>query len=297
MSVTRLTCMNVVKKNKVYLFILAVLPVIIGLSFITINPHAFAFPANIIICFVSVYLSVLFGRLSESLRFFSGQKAVLTAFVCIILLMIVHWLFYHRRLFDGGFFPPALYDFSKSALFVFAWMMFVVVLGAVIVRRLTLVKTNNQWFLLHHFGLWFALMTGFLGSTDSYTMYALLTKETSTSYAYNKDGKAMQLPFQISLKEIQTEVNMSGAVANYGATVKVKDEGKEKTKTIAVNQPYRYKGYDIYIMQVANYRCKLQIVYDPWRYVVLLGILMMMTGALGMFFKGFKMQKQDDKLG
>ena len=76
-----------------------------------------------------------------------------------------------------------------------------------------------------------------------------------------------------------------------------KDEGKEKTKTIAVNQPYRYKGYDIYIMQVANYRCKLQIVYDPWRYVVLLGILMMMTGALGMFFKGFKMQKQDDKLG
>jgi cobalamin biosynthesis protein CobD/CbiB len=104
MSVTRLTCMNVVKKNKVYLFILAVLPVIIGLSFITINPHAFAFPANIIICFVSVYLSVLFGRLSESLRFFSGQKAVLTAFVCIILLMIVHWFVQSSSLLMVGFF-------------------------------------------------------------------------------------------------------------------------------------------------------------------------------------------------
>lgn len=289
--------MNIVNKNKAYIFILVVMPVLVGLSLIPVDPHVFAFPVNIIICFLSIYLSVLFGRLSESLRFFSGKKAVLTAFVCIILLMIVHWLFYHRRLFYGCFSSWALYDFSKSALFMFAWMMFIVILGAVIVRRLTVVKTNNHWFLLQHFGLWFALMTGFLGSSDTYTMQTLLAKETSTTYAYVMEGQAMQLPFQISLKELQTEVDKSGAVAYCGATITVKDERKEKTKTIAVNHPYRYKGYDIYLMQTGNYRCKLQIVYDPWRYIVLLGIIMMMVGALGMFFKGIKLQMQDDRLG
>lgn len=279
------------------LLTVVLLPVLIGLSFITVDPHVFAFPVNIIICLLSIYLSVLIGRLSENLRFFSGNKVVLTAFVCVILLMIGHWLFYHRRLFYDSFSPCALYDFSKSALFMFAWMMFIVILGAVIVRRLTLVKTNNHWFLLQHFGLWFTLITGFLGSTDSYTMQTLLAKETSTTYAYLKEGQAMQLPFQISLRELQTEADKSGAVAYYGATISVKDARKEKTKTIAVNHPYRYKGYDIYLMKTGNYRCKLQIVYDPWRYVVFMGVMIMMAGALGMFFKGFKRQEQDDRLG
>jgi hypothetical protein len=289
--------MSFVKNNKRYLYICLALPIALGLSYIEIDPHTFGFPFNLVLCLLCVYVSVLAGRLSEHFLFFSGRKAVGIAFITIVILMVLHWLFYHRRLFFCSFFPSVSYDFSKSALFVSLWMLFIIILGAVIVRRLTLVKQNNKWFLWNHMGLYLVLLTGFMGSTDTYTMQTILAKEQETNFAFTELGEAMKLPFHLILKDIQIQRDHTGLTIQYKAMVSLKDVQKEKTRSIAVNHPCRFKGYDIYVMQASDFGCKLQIIYDPWRYAILFSILIMISGAVVMFFKGTKIQKQDDRLG
>ncbi|MDD4208928.1 MAG: cytochrome c biogenesis protein ResB [Bacteroidales bacterium] len=261
---------------------------VIALSFISINTNAFAFPVNVFLLMLLVYFSFVAGRLSERFRFFSSGKTALLVSVYIIVLLILHWFFYHRKNFSDSLFPDSLYDFSTSALFVISWLFFLFVLGAVIVRRFTIVKKNNVLFLLNHVGLWVALSAGFLGRADLYTMQTIVNKEYVIFQAYTEDNQKMNLPFSLGLQEIRKEHYSSGEIKTVEADLIIKDRQYEKNVSVSVNYPYRYKGYDVYLMNAGVNAAKLQIVYDPWRYIVLLGIAIMFAGAIGAFFTGFK---------
>lgn len=261
---------------------------LILLSFFSINPNAFSFPINVICLVVLVYLSLIAGRFSERFRFFSSSKTAFFTSSYIIFLMIVHWLFHHRKLFSNSIFPDSLYDFSTSALFIISWMFFLFVLGAVIVSRLTVVKKNNLVFLLNHIGLWVVLAAGFFGRADSYTLQTMLVKDYMVSQAYTSNNQAMNIPFDIGLKKIQADFYPSGEAKSFVANIVIGEKQMYKMKEISVNHPYRYQGYDIYLLKAGVNTCTLQIVYDPWRYIVLIGIVCMMVGAIGMFFLGFK---------
>jgi hypothetical protein len=141
--------------------LIAGIVLLLAFSMIPIDIHNFAFPTNLFLLLGLIYFSLLAGRLSERFRFLSSRKAALLSTIAVILLMIIHWLFYHRQIFIGSKLPIVLYDFSSSALFIFTWMFFLLVLGAVIARRLTIVKENNISFLLNHIGLWITLSVGF----------------------------------------------------------------------------------------------------------------------------------------
>ena len=62
---------------------------------------------------------------------------------------------------------------------------------------------------------------------------------------------------------------------------------------LEVNHPYAYRlgedvyltGYDVAKGNNSEY-CILQIVEQPWKYVVVAGILMMLAGAILLFIKG-----------
>lgn len=263
---------------------------LVTLSFFSINPNAFSFPVNIIWLVFLVYASVLAGRLSERFRFFSSSKTAFLTSIYIILLMIVHWLFHHRKIFSNSIFPDSLYDFSTSVLFVASWMFFLFVLGSVIVSRITLVKKNNLVFLLNHVGLWVVLAAGFFGRADSYTLQTTLMKDYTVSQAFTSDNQPMNIPFDIGLKKLQADFYPSGEAKSFVANIFIGEKQTYKMKEISVNHPYRYKGYDIYLLKAGLNVCTLQIVYDPWRYIVLIGIVCMIAGAIGMFYLGFKNQ-------
>lgn len=263
---------------------------VITLSFISINPNAFAFPVNVFLLMLLVFFSVVTGQLVERFSLFYSSKTAGLVSIYILVLMIVHWLFYHQTIFSDTVFPSSLYNFSTSGLFVFSWMFFLLVLGAVIVHRITTVKKNNCLFLFIHIGLWVVLSAGFFGKADEYTMQTIVNNDYMINQAYTSHNQEMNLPFSLGLHGIRKEYYASGEIKTIVADLIVKDKQKETKVHVSVNSPYRYKGYDVYLMEAGGNTSKIQIVYDPWRYIVLLGIVIMLLGTIGNFFRGFKNQ-------
>ena len=88
---------------------------------------------------------------------------------------------------------------------------------------------------------------------------------------------------------------------SYVAKVKISDRksGESSQISLEVNHPHEYKfGEDIYLVSYdprsdKPQYCVLQIVHQPWKYIQLIGIIMTIAGAVGMFIGG--PQKQTSK--
>ena len=85
--------------------------------------------------------------------------------------------------------------------------------------------------------------------------------------------------------------------SRFAADVRI---GNRRT-TLEVNHPtvtvwektFTLTGYDTHNMGNTQY-CILQIVRQPWKYVMVVGILMMLTGAVLLFINGPKKLKHDN---
>ena len=94
----------------------------------------------------------------------------------------------------------------------------------------------------------------------------------------------MVLPYEINLRDVNTEYSEDGVPSHYEALISV--NGHKEAK-LMVNHPYGVKlGEDLYLASVAEDSCVLQIVREPWRYFALAGIIMMLAGAFMLFING-----------
>lgn len=153
---------------------------------------------------------------------------------------------------------------------------------------------TKKRFLLNHLGLWLALFAGFFGSSDVQTLQIPLYAGQPGREAYNMDGKAYYLDYELELYSFNTEYYPNGMPSRFAADVRI---GEQRT-TLEVNHPHNYRlGEDIYLTgydtrNVGNTRyCILQIVRQPWKYVIVTGILMMLAGAVLLFIDGPKKAK------
>ena len=69
--------------------------------------------------------------------------------------------------------------------------------------------------------------------------------------------------------------------------------------TLRVNEPYNISfGKDLYLVGFdSSYygeNCILQIVYEPWKYAALAGVVMMLAGAFLLFVAGPRKRNDDD---
>lgn len=152
-------------------------------------------------------------------------------------------------------------------------------------------------FILNHLGLWLALFAGFFGSSDVQTLRIPLYTGQPGREAYSMDGKAYYLDYELELYSFNTEYYPNGMPSRFAADVRI---GNRRT-TLEVNHPHCYRlGEDIYLTgydtrNMGNTRyCILQIVRQPWKYVMVVGILMMLTGAVLLFINGPKKLKHDN---
>jgi hypothetical protein len=152
-------------------------------------------------------------------------------------------------------------------------------------------------FILNHLGLWLALFAGFFGSSDVQTLRIPLYTGQPGREAYSMDGKAYYLDYELELYSFNTEYYPNGMPSRFAADVRI---GNRRT-TLEVNHPHSYRlGEDIYLTgydtrNMGNTRyCILQIVRQPWKYVMVVGILMMLTGAVLLFINGPKKLKHDN---
>lgn len=159
-------------------------------------------------------------------------------------------------------------------------------------RRFDKVQAHRIRFTLNHVGLWLVLFAGFFGSTDTQSLRLPAYSGLTSRKAYTEAGVPTILSYPINLRSFHTDYYSNGMPSHFTARASI---GKEDA-ILEVNRPYHYNlSDDIYLASIegtdsgpeSGY-CILQIVHQPWRYVTLLGIIMMAGGAALLFMQGSK---------
>lgn len=183
--------------------------------------------------------------------------------------------------------------------------LWVIVAILYVLSHLTLVtlrgwrnRNGIRWrFILLHAGLWLALMAGFWGASDRHVLRMALNEGEKSNIAFNMAGGAESIDYEIRLNRLTIESNAQGQLSKIEALADV----DTTTTTLSVNHPYQ-KGLStkIYIVSQgidskdgAKYAV-LEIIYEPWQWLMCLGIVMMMLGAAMLYIKGPKRTKIDE---
>jgi hypothetical protein len=231
----------------------------------TANMHLFAFPVKLI-----VGLCIVFAGWSLRKRFSDTYMTVALVMMTAVALV-------------QGFMPQEA-GFTHSWPFVVVLTWFLTVLASRLFRK----------FSLAGLGLWLALWAGMLGSADSTVNHVLVPRDR---YA------PTSLSFEMRMEDFQVSRYDTGEPMEYRATISLRDlsegmsvkapdhdrPGGDVVKTLRVNHPVRYRGYQIYLRDYDVSRgndtayCIVMVTRQPWRWLVLAGILLLFGGALKIF--------------
>ncbi|MGH6687658.1 cytochrome c biogenesis protein ResB [Bacteroides hominis] len=262
----------------------------------------FAFPLNVIVAVIWVYLLWRLYREGNKLpltRFLLSSRTSILSILLLIGGSLVIGLFPKLSEAEAASIsgvPASLgcYNFMTSWVFIAILFLLLSNLTMVVIHAFYHRVPEKKRFLLNHLGVWFALFAGFFGSSDVQTLRIPLYAGQPGREAYSMDGKAYYLDYELELYSFNTEYYPNGMPSRFAADVRI---GEQRT-TLEVNHPHSYRlGEDIYLTgydtrNVGNTRyCILQIVRQPWKYVMVTGILMMLAGAVLLFINGPKKVK------
>lgn len=246
----------------------------------------FAFPLNLIFLVVWVVGCALLWvhcRKTLLVRFFLSPEATFISIGLFTVLCLVI-----------GF--TGLRSLAGSWIFVIVSLLLQTVLLFVIMRgwrRPTATGARLgaiRWrFLLLHVGLLVAVGSAFWGAPDVQTLRMKAYVGVPSQEAYFMDGRQTWLPYEVVLQDFDVQQYDNGVPSAYKATVEVDGEIVE----IEVNDPYaRGFGEDVYLvgydaaMGSDSSYCILEIVREPWKYMTVTGIIMLLIGALLLFIGG-----------
>ena len=147
-----------------------------------------------------------------------------------------------------------------------------------------------RWrFTLLHAGLILALGAGFWGAPDRVQLRTALMPKQPAELAYHLNGTATKLDHALTLHDLVAEYNESSMPTHFEAKIEVDNE----MVTLCVNHPYnRTLGEKTYLVSVANNPtdgapyCIVEIVREPWQWLSLAGIVMLLAGAVMLFIRG-----------
>lgn len=183
------------------------------------------------------------------------------------------------------------YNFMTSWIFMAILFLLLSNLAMITIHACRHRKQARWRFILNHVGLWLALFAGVLGSSDTQTLRIPLYKGEPAREAFDMNGISHYLDYEIELDSFAVEYYPNGRPSRFVANVRL---GNEEA-LLEVNHPYSYRlgedvylsGYDVMKGNENNY-CILQVVRQPWKYVVMAGILMMLAGTILLFINGPK---------
>jgi hypothetical protein len=147
-----------------------------------------------------------------------------------------------------------------------------------------------RWrFLLNHVGILLAVGSAFWGAPDSETLRVRAIRDVAVKEAFHMDGTSSWISYEIILKDFNVDRYEDGTPLMYEAVVTIDD----KEVILRVNSPYSHSfGEDIYLVGYdsvagdSSQYCILEIVREPWKYAAVVGIIMMIAGALLLFIGG-----------
>lgn len=273
--------------SAVYVAVAVVLQCCLG----NIAPAWWAFPMN-----VAVLLVLLVGLLIAWRE--AGQCALvqfLASGKCSVLALAL----VAGGCLIKGVVPPAaaesalcvrlgLHDFTASWVFACCIVLLVGNLWLVVVRRST--KAPHAWrFALNHIGVLITIVSLFFGAADTHKRHIVAQRGVPVDMGYDAAGTPHGLGYEITLDTFAIARFDNGQPAAFQADIAIDGE----KHVIRVNEPLRHTWCeDIYLTDYHTtdhgevVSCVFESVVQPWKYITLAGIVMMMCGALLLFFDG-----------
>ena len=171
--------------------------------------YLLAFPVNIIVGIVILLSCLLAGwrfRNSWPVQWFSGQSMSVCLIVALLLLSLIMGLIPQL----GEEHPSHTFlgweTMTRNWAFVFIYLLTLLSLGILIVRRLISFRWRDYAFYLNHMGLWLLLMASGLGYADM-ERYVMHVYEGDTERrVYGSDEQVKELPIAIELKDYRMDV-------------------------------------------------------------------------------------------
>lgn len=267
-----------------------------------------AFPVNLTVLLVSLGLLVAAYLLRRKFSFFSWMMtldAAVPAVIYALALTLVMGFTAQRE--DGGGIPwiSQMLDFWPFVL-SYAWLM--AILGLTTLNHLLHFRVREIPFLLNHLGLFLALVCGALGAPDTQRLHMTTREGETTSQATDEAGNIHKLDLSIELHDFIMEeyplqpgakMRMPKRFASE-VTVHTKN-GEVIPAVIEVNKPLQADGWKIYQYDYDEEKgteseiSVFELVREPWQPFVRAGILMMLAGALCLFFFMAPRPKKEDK--
>lgn len=272
--------------------------------------HFFEFPLNIILGVIWIYSIYIFLRekncnnnISRVLVSPKTTAFSLFLFVCgtLVIGLFPQLSAIEAEQKEGILGQLGFYNFMSSWIFVSILFILLSHLAAITIRGFKSRKKKRWRFLLNHAGIWIAIFGGFMGSSDIITARIPVFFDKENNEALTMESKHFYLDYNLQLTDFDADYYQNGMPRSYVAEVKVSDRhsGNSSQISLEVNHPHEYKfGEDIYLVSYDTRSdkpqyCVLQIVRQPWKYIQLIGIIMTIAGAVGMFIGGA--QKQTSK--
>lgn len=257
-------------KRVAFIVILILLLGLVIQAFVGFFPVAsFAFPVNAALLFASfILLWVLYREKPGSYlcRFLASGKTsvvLIAAFLgCCLILGLT------RQEADAASFP-GFRNVKCTWWFILISLLLMANLSVVLLSR----WKKGLRFRLNHAGVLLALAGCFFGAPDHNVSRLVVSQEPVRS---------------ISMDSFSIEQDTNGNVKNYSAVLDI--DGKKVD--LRVNHPYRLSfSEDIYLSSydrnnVVPEYCVVEIVRQPWKYPIWVGIVMMMLGSVLLFLQG-----------
>lgn len=239
----------------------------------------FRFPLSLILFVAWVaMIAILYKRFGES-RVVQSLLSRRATWLSIGLLVAVGlWLGLQRE--------PA----SRAWPTVVA-LLFVLLHLALVTLRGWRNEGGVRWrFLLNHLGLWLALAAGLWGAPDREELRSIVARDVPTHEVFDSEGRISRVECELQLADFEVKYYADGTPSSFVAQVVV--DGRQVA--LQVNHPYRRTwnetlylvSYDAAPQGEQVQYCIVEIVRDGWRWLALTGIVMMLAGAVLLFFAG-----------
>ena len=277
-----------------YVILIIFLAVALALQILTGNiPLSFfAFPLNLILALIwALGMVSVWETRKKSLfvGFMLSRGATVSAILLFLAFSLVVGISGERELVSSWVFAAVMLYLQTVLLFViFRGWRSQTATGA----RLGAVRWR---FLLNHVGILLAVSSAFWGAPDTEVLRVRAIKDIPVIEAVSMDGIPESLPFEIRLNEFKTETWSNGVPSMFEAKLLVNGENV----VLKVNEPYNVSfGKDLYLVGFDSMydsgSCILQVVYEPWRYGALAGVVMMLAGAFLLFVGGPRRRNDED---
>ncbi|WP_235816636.1 cytochrome c biogenesis protein ResB [Bacteroides mediterraneensis] len=189
---------------------------------------------------------------------------------------------------SGIFSRLGCYNFMSSWIFVTGLFALLTHLGMITLKRGFLPGRNRWRFVLNHAGLWLALFAGVIGSAEEQTLRIPVFRDSPSNEAYSEQGTKVYLPKALQLTDFAVDYYPNGNPRHFSAEVSVDGQPVH----LEVNHPYAANWAEDYYLTSYDVQspqpryCVVQIVREPLKHLMWLGIVMMLCGSGLLFLAG-----------